>query len=539
MTIRKEESFSDWVSLRNLSRKGMITDQGHLDRDPVAFDLAVNVRPYGEVLGPAGGWRSYASLPLADARSFFQGRRAGDPGIALPRPVLIVLGNAGAQEFDGDNWHDISPTAGIPPDEIAGFLGRWTGGYLKGSFCFQFEKGLWTYYSNAAQTNRLEPMIFDKENDADPDFSTWEALGYSAKVVRTWKDFCFAGNTNARHSASSVGDPPPPDFNSNRIMWSAAVVEGAIPTDWVVRDNNEAGYLDLGDTWEPVTEMLPLEDNLVVYKANSTYLLDYIGGQQLFRARLISNTYGCTGPDAVAEYAGLHYLFSRDDLVIFDGRIFKSLLWGRMQKWFQENFDEGGSRDTFVYTDTINEEVIFAFRTKSNPGNFADSAIVLNVRTNSLWLRQWPGRNLAMVRQVQNLNSATIPLQFATVKVAIDRTSNSLIVVDEDPSAGGGVLTSQLENRSLFYDPTLGRVQVDKVRFNETGTSSQITLGQHEAANDTPQYRAPFFNIPATDYKTDARANGMGVAYKWKKEATEDWRLSSLNFKIQRAGDRA
>lgn len=107
--------------------------------------------------------------------------------------------------------------------------------------------------------------------------------------------------------------------NPNQFLWSDAADPGAIPSSWTASASTEAGDNQLSDKPGRIITARPLRDSLIVYKENSSYAIDYIGGNEVFATRGLWSRCGALSPRAVDDINGAHVIVTDGDIVIGDG----------------------------------------------------------------------------------------------------------------------------------------------------------------------------------------------------------------------------
>lgn len=106
---------------------------------------------------------------------------------------------------------------------------------------------------------------------------------------------------------------------SDYYAWSDAAAPGSIPSSWTAAASNEAGDDTLADAPGAIIAARPLKDSLLVYKENSMYALDYVGGNAKFANRKVWSRAGALSPRAVDDINGKHLVVTDGDIVLADG----------------------------------------------------------------------------------------------------------------------------------------------------------------------------------------------------------------------------
>lgn len=136
-----------------------------------------------------------------------------------------------------------------------------------------------------------------------------------AGVVRTWRNHVFAGNITKGVSG-----------NPDMLMWSSsATPAGGIPTDWVATATNDARTIFLGEVPGPIVDMVPLRDQLFVFKESAFWALSFIGGAFVFSARKVTDAFGINGKNCAVDCGGFLVCLCNEDVMWTDGQSFRSI----------------------------------------------------------------------------------------------------------------------------------------------------------------------------------------------------------------------
>ena len=492
---------SEWTSLDNLGSGGMAPDQTN-GRAPNILDLAVNVRPVGAALAGAGGYAALSPLPQ-QFTTLFRGRN--------PTARINILAGAGhIYEWDGAAWTDRTGSAvsdGQPEQ-------RWSGGWLTGVVILANQSKVRTFAPGLDSAST--PMGYDATAG-----TTWEGLGYTARVMRPFREYAFVGVPTISGTA----------FNT-RVMWSAAVEPGQRPTDWIARETNDAGDVDLADTPGSIVDMVPLRDSLLVYKTDAIYSCQWAGGNQVFTFRRLTTGKGIYSRDSVVEYAGKHWCIGLEDIFVTDGNTVQSLAWGKAKEWWLNDRDPLKARNNFAAADTLAGEVLFFYASKAASTNWPDKALVLNMETNAFFVRDY-GQAIRHAHETLKLGTAdTSQVWF------LGLTSGTVYDLEGYPTRDGAAIPAFLERTHMFGEPGHDWVQVDQTKLLLSGASGTFKLGTHVAPGAAVEWKPIVAVNPAVDYKTDARANGYQLAYRLDVSATTFWQLKAINLLVQKSGDR-
>ena len=438
--------------------------------------------------------------------TLFLGKDTGQRLLLLCSPDTIY-------EFDGVAWTDRTGTA---VNDGVDF--RWTGGFLTGALTLANQKVVRTFKPGIDSVS--QPMQYDPG-----DSSTWESKNYHAEVFRPFREYMLAGNV----TWDSAEYP-------SRIQWCHAVEPGQVPDDWVPTDTNDAGDVDLADTPGSVVDMAPLRDSLLIYKRDSVYACQWVGGNEVFSFQRLTTNKGIHARDCVVEHNGFHWCQGIEDIFLVDGNTTQSLVKDRIKRTWLADRDETRALRNFTTLDPVNEEILFFYVSKNAPPEYLypDKALVISQTNNAFFFRDYdlesPYARVSL--DVVNQDSANL------VFYGIDRPGNRLLDLEAAPDRLGAPVPAYFARTGLFSDPGHDWVQVDRVKLQISGNVAQVKLGDQIAIDAPVTWRGDFTIDPATDYRTDARANGNMLAYRVDVSTLSDWQISNLMLMVQKSGER-
>mgnify|MGYP001098715411 CR=1 FL=1 len=212
-------------------------------------------------------------------------------------------------------------------------------------------------------------QMIDLPNWAGP--SPWGAAS-RAKVIRGYKNYLFAldcYNENGTRYPSMV-------------RWSSPAAAGDVPPSWDPVDPAEqAGLYTLADTPGAIVDGLTLSDYFVIYKTDSVWLVQFIGGSFVMSFRkLFGDEAGCLGTDCIAEFNGKHFVLSTTGAYTHNGATKQEV----MEPWVKDEFFKNVSRDRLLETKVVadhNKQEIWIYYVTdqaylNNPNAWPDKALV-------------------------------------------------------------------------------------------------------------------------------------------------------------------
>lgn len=172
------------------------------------------------------------------------------------------------------------------------------------------------------------------------------------------------------------------------VKWSDRAPPGGVPPSWDETDpTRDAGEYTLPSEGGSVVDAFPLRDLLAVYKESEVWLMQLIGGNDIFAFRRVFETFGClTRRCATPFQPGKHLVFTIDDLVVHDGQQADSILDGKARQLLAGQVNPSAYQRSFIVSNYGTKEVWACFAEAGH--TLPSMALVWNWRENLLGLRE-------------------------------------------------------------------------------------------------------------------------------------------------------
>ena len=475
--------------------------------------IAARVKGYGQVFG--------APLFATEALQYMLNTRT-----ELTNYWLYCTGDS-IGVYDGSSHHDISPVVMTP---IA-LYNQWTGGNLNGV--------------PVLNTKKNNPVYWDlNTSNAMLDLPGWPA-GTKAEAIRPFKYHLIA--MNITDAGGIFGEA---------LLWSSAAEPGTIPQSWTPLPSNEAGSNQLSDTPGVIVDGLAMANQFIIYKNSSTYALQYVGGNQVFRFRKVLKTSGMLAKNCGVEIKGMQVILTDSDVVLFDGNEAVSLLDARNKKWLFNQIDPTHFGNSYVVANTVESEIWVCF--PSNGSETPDLALVWSKDSNDWGVRELD--NISYVAAGLVSDNVDLPIYdgntdtYATVAGAYDQssfvvTSDSLVMaspgehkffaVDTENTNDGVNVVASIKKTGLDLKSP-GRVKLLKRVWPKIegidGTVIKFRLGCHDSPNSPIAWGDQLeFEIGA-DSKVDGFTQGKYLAVEITSDTVQPWRMSGMELEYTFAG---
>lgn len=564
------------LSISNIGTKGLNTDISPWDLPAEFLTYAFNFKVSTNSVSSTGGYADWAA-PTSDFNAGFL-LSTGSNSLNY----WIVAGRTEVNSFDGFTFTDISSVAGYAGlgtnDELL-----WTGCVLGGIPIINNPQAVPEYWSPADPAQVLQPLMWDA-------IDTWAVRGISARVIRAHKNFLFALNI------SDVTEQP------DTYRWSTAADINGLPYTWDEADTaGLAGVASLGGDGGDIVDGLTLRDSFVIYSRNAIDILDYTGGEFIWRRRELSNTIGLLNTNCVVEANGFHYFISASDILRTDGTTITSIVHGSVKEAFLNALDRTRFRHCFVIHNVNKTEVWFCI--PSGGTDYASLAYVFNYEETSWAIRDLPNCSFAAfgilysgpngpaglggdgygtssggpvgssptwenwagtwLLQEGTWNSGsygqgtttTLPdgtpdpggtpytynlqTEFADSPICVLPSDSSLKILEPTSGITSGSRQTVLERTDFPLDGLQQVTTITEVYPRIRGTSPvEIQFGSQKYAGGPVNWKSSTTFTPGTDRKLNIRSTGALHAWKVSSEGITNWELSGMDLVYERAGGR-
>lgn len=241
---------------------------------------------------------------------------------------------------------------------------RWSGGTLSSLLFLTNGVDVPQYW---ADLNPAIPLV---------DLPNWQA-GVYAKCLRSFKNFLIALDV----TKASVR-------YRTMVKWSHPADPGLPPPSWDETDTTkDAGEYSLTESAGACVDAVPLRDALIIYKEDSVWGMQFIGGTFIFRFYKIFSSFGMPQRDCAVEFqSGQHLVFSGDDLILHDGTTFLSVADGKVRTLLRQISIEQYA-GCYMVNHIAQHEVWFCFRRASDGLPQADTALIYDWKDKTFGIR--------------------------------------------------------------------------------------------------------------------------------------------------------
>lgn len=409
--------------MRGIGSKGIISDVPPAELDPNMFTDGNNVRFAANVISKIGGWSPiFMEAARKEIRHYTAIKRTF-------KDIYYLAGQHGIYAIDASSTsaatrHNITPldSAGVNypaydqsilPGNATGKIKNYNVDPVANPWETLSDKWSATIINNLVVFNtRFYPPIGQHVMDstADPlvELPGWgkplsadwnlpadgseptpkpsaKDFGWRANRICTYKSYLVALGMHEKLQATDNVTK----YFPNRVRWSDVAYEGALPSNWL-QDSavHDGGFVDLLDATSELMNGVPLKDSFMIYTNSETYIVDYVGGTDIFHNRKLFSDAGVLTPESVCEFEGKHFVVSKDDIFVHDGSTRQSVVEGRVKERIFNEINSINYRACRVHYNASDKEIMILYPTNGDPeGNiqnarvwFCDRAAVWNTQ---------------------------------------------------------------------------------------------------------------------------------------------------------------
>lgn len=490
-------------------------DQFPVDIPDNAFSYASNVRFAGGFAGRLGGhiqvFGALGTTPL-----FIQ------PMIYGASRFVIYPGTNKIFADDGTTETEVTGTA---PTGTA--TDKWTGDVFQGLAILNNQVDVPQYWDGNIATNFAT-------------FPTWNA-NWRAKSVSTYRNFIVAVNiTKAATRYPQL------------VKWSDSAEPGAMPNSWNEADPTTlAGEFPLADTQGELVDAVTLGGVQIIYKTDSMYSMQFVGGEQVFNFQLIEKNVGLLSQNCAVAFPGGHACIGNGDIYIHNGGNSRSIVSEKARDWFFGNLDVTYRGLSFACVNPSKKEIWFCA-----PGTGFSSctyALVWNWETNTIGQRDLPSLYHGNTGQIDvtaisvwdsytdvwdDVTETWSQTQYnpSETRLILASANAELYLPDRGQTFDGTDYSSVLQRTDLvFGDPAIVKaIKSVWIRVDApTGTMLQFRLGSR-GTPDTDITWSGYVNYTVgSSLKVDSLVNGRFIGYEVKSTSGATWRIKGLTFEFE------
>ena len=391
-----------------------------------------------------------------------------------------------------------------------------------------------------------EPQFFNVNTAKMEDLPAWPA-DTTCATVRPFKNYLIALNI----VKSSV------NFE-NMVKWSDSVDAGGVPQSWDEADpSTDAGENILADSEGRVIDGVALADTFYIYKSDSVWGMNFVGGKFIFNFRKVFNSGGALSQDCVVEFNGKHFVVGINDVYVHDGSSKKSVISNKFKSMLYGQISESSISNIKAVGDHTNKEIWIYFpNTKSLTGQ-ANTAIVYNYEVDEWTQREipelthisvgtinpqepddWDDSDLSWDNSSKSWGGENYNPSITSLLIA-DYNNNKFYQGNETRTFDGASYTGSVERIGIDFGDDLGFKYINSVtpHFSGGGTVD-IYIGTESKQGEGVTWSAPVSFEVGVDYKANFRASGRYIAIRFESTSDNLWALTGYTLEYTNKGIR-
>lgn len=500
---------------------------------------------------PPEAWSDGGNVRFNDDKAIrFKGHEAAfDPPTIAPYWLLqcptardinwLYAGLADVYSYDNGAHTRISKSAAA---YSANAIDMWNGGILGGI----------PVINNGEDVPQMWNPISSGTNLAD--LSNWVATE-KTRVIRPFKEFLVALNLDKNGT-----------LYPHMVKTSHPALIGAVPSSWdetdTAKDVTEYELTDV-DT-SPIRDGLALKDVFVIYKGRSTWGMQWIGGQYIFRRFPMFMASGILSTHCVSALPdGMrHFVMTGDDLVVHNGQEARSVVNRFWRQYINNNMDTTNFDRSFTFINSLRTEAWFCFPLTDS--TWPNVAVVWNYDTGAIGQRTLADTSFLAAGVVDDLDNTQWDQDTASWAsdddpwnreefgpqgrdiLAADPTNTKLFQFDKTNQFNGTSFTAFVERQGLALvgQDREGNPKVDferrkllrRIWPKATGDAISVKVGSQDVLGGTVTWETAQTFTPGTDEYLDFTTNGKLLAVHFTSAADGHWELHGYDVDIELLG---
>ena len=375
------------------------------------------------------------------------------------------------------------------------------------------------------------------------DLSNWPAGTY-CRSIRSFKNVLIALNITE---------------GTNRfpymVWWSHPADPGALPSSWDYADaTRRAGRVDIAQGADPIVDGMQLRDSFMIYKENSCWRMDFVGGNDVFRFSKVLGVSGSMNRNCIADIDGFHIVLTNNDIIIHDGNSTVSVLDKITRRWLFQNIDVDATDKCFVFKNPFFNEVFVCY-----PGigsTVCDKAIVYNYLDKVVSQRDMPNVNHAAFGPVDSGLGGSWAADDApwssdltvwdgpdfvpsAARVIMGTADTRLYLMDSSSAFAGAIPAAYIERRGLSFGEPEAMKLIRGIRPRITGSVGDtvlVTVGRQDDPWQAPQWGPQMTHVIGSQIANDCFVTGRYIAIKFETGTGFSWRLDSYDIDVVGGG---
>ena len=343
----------------------------------------------------------------------------------------------------------------------------------------------------------------------------------------------------------------------NKVRWGDTAEDFNFPSTWTAAATNDAGAVTIGDEADEIIDGLALKESFIIYKGNSTWIANYIGGNLVFSFKKLFNDTGILTRNCVQEFEGKHFVLTQGDIIVHNGVSKQSVATNAVKKHLFDDINSSYYQLTFVTHNVQKSEMWISY--PSLGSEFCNKALIYNYVNNSFTFRDLPdiyhiGPGIVDPGATTNTWNTQSGTWTTTAGTYGDRLFNPtersiLFAGTSDTKLYRGDFGQQFDNENFITtverkgltldgnNNTVKQVRKLTPRVKGTGTVN-ISVGSSLSPNGTYTFNAAQSFDPNSQNKVDCRVSGKFIAVRFQHTSNSEFELNGYDLEYEVLGER-
>lgn len=372
--------------------------------------------------------------------------------------------------------------------------------------------------------------------------------GFTCESMRPYKFFLIAMNVTG-----AAGQ------DEDLVQWSDAAAPGQVPQSWTTGPASQAGNNVIGDIAGAIVDGRVLRDDFLIYKQNSTHLMQFVGGEAVFAFRTLFKTSGALNRNCIQEVRGTHFVLTDSDVVALDGQTVRSVIDESNRKSLFSSIDATNFGASFVFHNEPSNELWVCFPEAG--ATQCTRALVYDFNNN-----QWGSRDLPFIAhaatglvpeappasdwdsqltawdadgRIWNQTDLTGAATQSVMASNSPSDVSKLFAVDSSTTADGETITALVGRESLdLGSPTTTKIVRriwPKIKA-AADTVINVRVGGQIDLKDGIQYSPVVPFTVGSSKSVDVTVTGKFISVEFTSDVDREWQLTGYEIEYQERG---
>ena len=349
-------------------------------------------------------------------------------------------------------------------------------------------------------------------------------------------------------------------YNPRLLRWSSSALPGGLPNTWDYTDPSyDAGRVELAQTGDLLVDCLALRDFNIIYKEQHTWLMEFIGGFDVFGFRQLFSNVGMLTENCGAAFSTNHLVLTDNDIVVHDGNQVQSVANNRLRSWLFSRINTSRYKRSFVVANHRAREIWICIPEAGY--DYPNLAVIWNWQDDKWYVRDLSQPLSYAATGVVSGTAVTFDADtpgtfdggvgsfdeesysaFEQRLVMLNASSPTAYQADSGELYGGVTPTCYALRRSINLGRDIFRtsrlMRIFPKVLGTPGDTLRIRIGVRDAIDASVAWQGPYIYTIGVDHKVDVRVNGRVVDIQFEYIGTNTFRLFSFDLEYEPQGYR-